>query len=63
MRDRPSFNVAYVTINSAKPPTNNILVRRAVAHGLDRASVVRAFYGGRAAGGARVHAAEPVRVG
>ena len=48
VRDRPSFNVAYVTINSSKPPTNNILVRRAVAHGLDRASVVRAFYGGRA---------------
>ena len=48
VRDRPSFNVAYVTINSSKPPTNNILVRQAVAHGLDRASVVRAFYGGRA---------------
>ena len=63
VRDRPSFNVAYVTMNSSRPPTNNILVRRAVAHGLDRASVVRAFYGGRARGGARVHAAEPVRVG
>jgi peptide/nickel transport system substrate-binding protein len=46
--NRPSFNVAYVTINSSKAPTNNILVRRAVAHGLDRASVVRAFYAGRA---------------
>jgi peptide/nickel transport system substrate-binding protein len=48
VRDRPSFNVAYVTINSARPPTNNLLVRQAVAHGLDRVSVVRAFYGGRA---------------
>jgi peptide/nickel transport system substrate-binding protein len=46
--NRPSFNVAYVTINSAKAPTNNILVRRAIAHGLDRQSVVRAFYAGRA---------------
>ena len=45
--DRPSFNVAYVTINQAKPPMNNLLVRQAVAHGLDRASVVAAFYAGR----------------
>jgi peptide/nickel transport system substrate-binding protein len=46
--DRPPFNVAYVTINQAKPPMNNILVRRAVAHGLDRAGVVRSFYANRA---------------
>jgi peptide/nickel transport system substrate-binding protein len=45
---RPPFNVAYVTINSRMPPMNNILVRRAVAHGLDRAGVVRSFYAGRA---------------
>ena len=46
--DRPAFNVGWVTINSAKPPMNNLLVRQAVAHGLDRASVVKSFYGGRA---------------
>ena len=46
--DRPPFNVAYVTINQSKPPMNNKLVRRAVAHGLDRAGVVRSFYAGRA---------------
>jgi peptide/nickel transport system substrate-binding protein len=46
--DRPPFNVAYVTINQAKPPMNNILVRRAVAHGLDRAGVVNSFYANRA---------------
>jgi peptide/nickel transport system substrate-binding protein len=46
--NRPPFNVAYVTINSSKPPMNNILVRKAVAYGLDRASVVRSFYAGRA---------------
>jgi peptide/nickel transport system substrate-binding protein len=46
--NRPPFNVAYVTINRAKPPMNNVLVRRAVAHGLDRAGVVRSFYAGRA---------------
>ena len=46
--NRPPFNVAYVTINQAKPPMNNILVRQAVAHGLDRQSVVNSFYAGRA---------------
>lgn len=46
--DRPPFNVAYVTINRAKPPMNNVLVRRAVAHGLDRQGVVNSFYANRA---------------
>ena len=46
--NRPPFNVAYVTINQAKPPMNNVLVRRAVAYGLDRAGVVNSFYAGRA---------------
>jgi peptide/nickel transport system substrate-binding protein len=45
--NRPAFNVAYVTINNAKPPMNNLNVRKAVAHGLNRAAVVRSFYEGR----------------
>ncbi len=45
--DRPQFNVGYVTINSSRPPFNNVKVRQAVAYGLDRASVVRSFYAGR----------------
>lgn len=45
--DRPSFNVGYVTINEAKKPFDNILVRRAVAYGLDRNAVVKSFYAGR----------------
>ncbi|HKY26246.1 MAG TPA: ABC transporter substrate-binding protein [Gaiella sp.] len=45
--DRPAFNVAYVTINQKVKPFDNPLVRQAVAHGLDRAGVVRAFYAGR----------------
>lgn len=45
--DRPAFNVAYVTINQAVKPFDNILVRQAVAHGLDRAGVVSSFYAGR----------------
>jgi peptide/nickel transport system substrate-binding protein len=45
---RPAFNVAYVTIQSAKPPMNDIRVRRAVAYGLNRQLVVNSFYAGRA---------------
>ncbi len=46
--DRPSFNVAYVTIHQGPgSPMNDIKVRQAVAYGLDRASVVNSFYSGR----------------
>ncbi len=45
--DRPAFNVAYVTINQKVKPFDNPLVRQAVAHGLDRAGVIKAFYAGR----------------
>ena len=44
---RPSSNVGYVAINQAIEPMDNPLVRRAVAYGLDRITVVRSFYGGR----------------
>ena len=45
--DRPSANVGYVAINQAIPPMNKLLVRQAVAYGLDRVRVARSFYGGR----------------
>jgi peptide/nickel transport system substrate-binding protein len=45
--DSPSSNVGYVGINQAIPPMNNLLVRQAVAYGLDRSRVVGSFYGGR----------------
>jgi peptide/nickel transport system substrate-binding protein len=46
--DRPAFNVAYVGFNLATPPTDNLEVRKAIAHGLDRQAVVDNFYSGRA---------------
>jgi len=46
--NRPSFNVAYVGINSAKAPMTDVNVRRAVAYGLNRQLVVNSFYAGRA---------------
>ncbi len=45
--DRPAFNVGYVGLNQSIPPMNNILVRQAVAYGLDRSAVVKSFYSGR----------------
>ena len=47
MLDRSPFNVAYVGINQAKPPMNKLAVRKAIAYGLDRVAVVKAFYLGR----------------
>jgi peptide/nickel transport system substrate-binding protein len=44
---RPPFNVAYVGFNQS-PPLDNLLVRQAVAYGLDRQGVVNSFYAGRA---------------
>jgi peptide/nickel transport system substrate-binding protein len=46
--DRPPFNVGYITINQAKPPLDNVLVRQAVAHAINKQEVVDSFYGGRA---------------
>ncbi len=45
--ERPPFNVGYVGINQAKPPMDNLLVRQAVAHALNRQEVVDSFYAGR----------------
>ena len=46
--DRPQFNIAYVAMNQTKAPMNRLLVRQAVAHGLDRAAVARSsIYAGR----------------
>jgi peptide/nickel transport system substrate-binding protein len=45
--NRPAFNVFYVGFNISKPPMNRSNVRRAVAHGLNRAAMVRVVYQGR----------------
>jgi peptide/nickel transport system substrate-binding protein len=45
--DRPAFNVGYVGFNISTPPLDDIEVRKAIAYGLDRQSVVDNFYGGR----------------
>jgi peptide/nickel transport system substrate-binding protein len=45
--ERPSSNVGYVGINQGIAPMNKLLVRQAIAYGLDRAAVARSFYEGR----------------
>jgi peptide/nickel transport system substrate-binding protein len=44
---RPAFNIGYVGMNQKIGPLSNFKVREAVAYGLDKKSVVGAFYGGR----------------
>jgi len=44
---RPAFNVGYVGMNQKIGPLSKFKVRQAVAYGLDRKSVVGAFYGGQ----------------
>lgn len=44
---RPAFNVGYVGINQKLGPLSKLKVRQAIAYGLDRKSVVGAFYGGQ----------------
>jgi peptide/nickel transport system substrate-binding protein len=45
--DRPAFNVAYVGINQAHAPLEQLEVRQAIAAALNREEVVDSFYAGR----------------
>jgi peptide/nickel transport system substrate-binding protein len=45
--DRPAFNVGYVGFNVSVPPLDDVKVRQAIAHALDREEVVTSFYAGR----------------
>jgi len=43
-----SLNVAYLGFNTAKPPFDNKLVRKAVAHAVNKKAIIDAVYFGRA---------------
>ena len=44
----PGLNVAYLSMNNAKPPFDDARVREAVALALDKDRIIRAAYAGRA---------------
>ena len=45
--DRPAFNVGYVGITQSHEPLDQLEVRQAIAHALNREQVVNDFYAGR----------------
>jgi peptide/nickel transport system substrate-binding protein len=45
--NRPAFNVGYVGFNQAIKPLDDIAVRQAIAHAIDRQAVVKGFYAGQ----------------
>jgi len=48
LREQEGLNIGYLAMNTEKPPFNNVLVRRAVAHALNRQAYVDAIFHGNA---------------
>ena len=46
--EQPGLNVGYIAMNTQKKPFDNVLVRRAIYHALNRASYIKAIYLGHA---------------
>jgi peptide/nickel transport system substrate-binding protein len=46
LMERPAFNVGYIGFNAATPPFDELEVRQAVAHAIDKQAIADAFYGG-----------------
>jgi peptide/nickel transport system substrate-binding protein len=42
---QPGLNVGYIAMNNDKPPFDNVLVRRAMNHAIDREAIIEAVYG------------------
>ena len=40
-----AFNIGYLGFNTQKPPFNNSLVRRAIAHAINKEAIISAIYG------------------
>ena len=45
--DRPAFNVGYLGFNQAAPPLDNLKIRQAIAHAINREALVEGFYAGQ----------------
>jgi dipeptide transport system substrate-binding protein len=48
LRAQDGLNIGYLAMNTEKPPFNNVLVRRAIAHALNRQAYVDAIFDGNA---------------
>jgi peptide/nickel transport system substrate-binding protein len=46
--ERPSMNVGYIGLTTTRKPFDNKLVRQAINHAVDKKSIIKAFYGGKA---------------
>ena len=46
--EQPGLNVGYIAMNTEKKPFDNVLVRRAIHHALNRGSYIKAIYLGNA---------------
>ncbi|EHN12394.1 putative ABC transporter periplasmic solute-binding protein [Patulibacter medicamentivorans] len=54
----PGLAVAFLSFDLSKPPFDDLHVRRAIAHAIDRAGIVRAFLGGHGRPAAAIPAPE-----
>ena len=45
---QPSLNVGFIAMNMDKPPFDNLKVRLAINHAIDKATIIRELYQGRA---------------
>ena len=45
---QPSLNVGFIAMNMDKPPYDNVKVRLAVNHAIDKATIIESLYQGRA---------------
>lgn len=46
--ERPSMNVGYLGLTNTRPPFDNVLVRQAMNHAIDKQAIVDAFFEDRA---------------
>lgn len=44
--ERPPMNIGYLAFNTQKPPFDNVLIRRAINHAVNKEELNTAFYGG-----------------
>jgi peptide/nickel transport system substrate-binding protein len=55
----PGMNVGYMALNMDKPPLDRPLVRRAIAHAVNKEAMVKAFFAGGTLGRAAVNPLPP----